>query len=51
MASKVYVGNLPSETNESELRELFQKFGEVQSVEVIMDRRTGRSRGFCFVEM
>jgi RNA recognition motif-containing protein len=45
------VGNLPFSATEDEVRELFEKHGTVHSVEVIMDRETGRPRGFCFVEM
>ena len=48
---KIYVGNLPWSVASPDLEELFAKFGEVQSAEVIMDRDTGRSRGFGFVEM
>ena len=51
MAKKLYVGNLPFSATEQELRELFEKHGSVDSVNVIMDRETGRSRGFGFVEM
>ena len=47
----IYVGNLAYETTGDQLRELFAQFGEVQSASVIMDRVTGRSRGFGFVEM
>jgi RNA recognition motif-containing protein len=47
----IYVGNLAYETNDEQLRELFTQFGEVQSASVIMDRVTGRSRGFGFVDM
>ena len=47
----IYVGNLPYTTNDDELRELFAEFGDVASASVIMDRDTGRSRGFGFVEM
>jgi RNA recognition motif-containing protein len=47
----IYVGNLAYETTGDQLRELFSQFGEVQSASVIMDRVTGRSRGFGFVEM
>ncbi len=47
----IYVGNLPYGTSEEELRELFSQFGAVHSVRMIMDRETGRFRGFCFVEM
>jgi len=48
---KIYVGNLPWSATESELTELFSSIGPVQSVSVITDRETGRSRGFGFVEM
>ena len=47
----MYVSNLGFQVTEEELRSLFDKFGEVTSVKVIMDRETGRSRGFAFVEM
>jgi RNA recognition motif-containing protein len=48
---KIYVGNLPFTTTEDELRALFARHGVVESVAVIMDRETGRPRGFAFVEM
>ncbi len=48
---KLYVGNIPFSTTESELEELFSQHGTVSSVAVITDRDTGRSRGFAFVEM
>lgn len=48
---KIYVGNLPWSTTEADLRDLFARFGEVQSAAVITDRETGRSRGFGFVEL
>ena len=51
MSNKVYVGNLPFSVTEDELRELFQRHGDIASVNVIMDRETGRPRGFAFVEM
>ena len=51
MAKKIYVGNLSFTSTEEEVRELFVQYGEVQSVAVITDRETGRSRGFAFVEM
>jgi RNA recognition motif-containing protein len=47
----IYVGNLSYSLDESELREAFAAYGEVSSVKVLMDRETGRSRGFGFVEM
>ncbi len=50
-ANKVYVGNLPYNFTKQDLEELFQGFGTVRAAEVIMDRETGRSRGFGFVEM
>ena len=48
---KIYVGNLPWSADEAALRELFATVGEVESVAVISDRETGRSRGFGFIEM
>ena len=51
MASKLYVGNLPFTISEDELRELFAQAGTVESVAIIMDRDSGRSKGFGFVEM
>ena len=51
MGRKLYVGNLPYSANESTLEQLFGEFGSVQSAQVIMDRDTGRSKGFGFVEM
>jgi RNA recognition motif-containing protein len=47
----IYVGNLPYSTDDAELEQLFAEFGTVQSAKVIMDRETGRSKGFGFVEM
>ena len=47
----IYVSNLSFNTNDAELNELFSKFGAVSSAKVIMDRESGRSRGFGFVEM
>jgi RNA recognition motif-containing protein len=47
---KLYVGNLSYETSESELRDAFAEYGEVASAKIIMDRDTGRSKGFGFVE-
>jgi RNA recognition motif-containing protein len=47
----IYVSNLSFNTNDAELNELFSQFGEVSSAKVIMDRESGRSRGFGFVEM
>jgi cold-inducible RNA-binding protein len=51
MAKKVYVGNLSYHTTEDALRQMFAEFGPVESVNVITDRATGRSKGFAFVEM
>jgi len=48
---KIFVGNLSFSTNEGELRSMFEPFGSVESVLVVTDRNTGRSRGFAFVEM
>ena len=48
---KLYVGNLPYNTSEEDLRTLFSQHGTVESVAVITDRETGRSRGFGVVEM
>jgi cold-inducible RNA-binding protein len=48
---KLYVGNLPFTVTEAELRTLFEGYGPVDRVNVIMDRETGRPRGFAFVEM
>jgi RNA recognition motif-containing protein len=47
----IYVGNLSYSMSDTELREAFAGFGEVSSAKVLMDRETGRSRGFGFVEM
>lgn len=51
MESKLYVGNLPYSTTEQELRTLFAQAGTVESVDVIKDRESGRSKGFAFVVM
>ena len=51
MNHKIYVGNLSFQTTEAELRTLFEQHGSVSSVSVVMDRETGRPRGFAFVEM
>jgi RNA recognition motif-containing protein len=48
---KIYVGNLPQEITEQELREQFATFGEVASVSIVKDKYSGRPRGFGFVEM
>src|SRR5262245_5307669 len=51
MGRKLYVGNLTYGVNSSDLEKMFEPFGTVQSAQVIMDRDTGRSKGFGFVEM
>jgi RNA recognition motif-containing protein len=51
MGKKLYVGNLTYETTNADLEQMFAAFGTVQSAQVIMDRDTGRSKGFGFVEM
>jgi RNA recognition motif-containing protein len=51
MSTNLYVGNLNYDTTEDTLRGVFAEHGEVESVRVITDRYTGRSRGFAFVEM
>ena len=51
MAQKIYVGNLPFETSEGAVEQLFGTYGEVASVALPTDRETGRPRGFGFVEM
>lgn len=51
MSINLYVGNLAYSTRDEGLQEAFEAFGEVTSAKVIMDRETGRSRGFGFVEM
>ncbi|OHA60163.1 MAG: hypothetical protein A2589_00605 [Candidatus Vogelbacteria bacterium RIFOXYD1_FULL_46_19] len=50
MAKKLYVGGLPYSTTDSELQEAFAQAGAVSSATIIMDRMTGRSKGFGFVE-
>jgi RNA recognition motif-containing protein len=51
VSTKLYVGNLAFGTTDADLMELFGRFGQVVSAQVVMDRDTGRSRGFAFVEM
>jgi len=51
MGNKLYVGNLPYDTNEDDLTALFAQAGTVSTVNVMRDRETGRARGFAFVEM
>jgi RNA recognition motif-containing protein len=51
MGRKLYVGNLPFETGEQDLEQLFAGAGAVESVKIMRDMATGRARGFAFVEM
>jgi hypothetical protein len=51
MGNKLYVGNLPYQVRDSDLEEAFGQFGAVTSAKVMMERETGRSKGFGFVEM
>lgn len=51
MAKKLYIGNLPYSVDDAALHSKFSEFGNVDSARVIMDRETGRSKGFGFVEM
>src|SRR5262245_66448309 len=51
MAKNLYVGNLPFGTTTDDLRQAFEPYGQVARAQVIVDRETGRSRGFGFVEM
>ncbi|MFZ5567255.1 MAG: RNA recognition motif domain-containing protein [Pseudomonadota bacterium] len=51
MSSKLYVGNLSYSVRDDDLQQKFGEFGDVQSAKVMMDRDTGRSKGFGFVEM
>jgi RNA recognition motif-containing protein len=51
LTKKIYVGNLPFSATEADLRGMFEAHGTVESVNVIVDRDTGRSKGFAFVEM
>ena len=51
MTKKLYVGNLSFQTTEIELKDLFTQAGQVETVRIITDRETGRSKGFGFVEM
>jgi RNA recognition motif-containing protein len=48
---KLYVGNLPFKVTEDDIRNLFEQYGSVHSVSLIVDRYTGKMRGFGFVEM
>lgn len=49
--TSIYVGNLPYQITEDELRDAFAEYGQVSSAKIIIDRDTGRSKGFGFVEM
>ena len=51
MGKKLYVGNLSYSVTDAELTQMFSAFGSVESAQIIMDRDTGRSKGFGFVEM
>src|SRR5436190_4792618 len=51
MAKKIYVGNLSFQTTDADLNDMFSEVGQVDSVQIITDRDTGRSKGFGFVEM
>ncbi len=51
MSKKIYVGNLPYSTTDQSLSDAFSQCGTVESAKVIMDRESGRSKGFAFVEM
>ena len=48
---KMYVGNIPYDATEEDLRNLFSEYGETESLKIIQDKYTGRSRGFGFIEM
>jgi RNA recognition motif-containing protein len=47
----LYVGNLPHSTTEPQLRTLFEAHGKVERINIVLDKETGRSKGFAFVEM
>ena len=51
MSTKLYVGNLPSDVTETDLRDILGQHGPVNEINVIMDRDTGRARGFAFATM
>lgn len=51
MGKRLYVGNLPYSTTEADLRDIFAEAGQVTDAKIVMDRETGRPRGFAFVEM
>jgi cold-inducible RNA-binding protein len=47
----IYIGNLPRNVNEDALKQVFEQFGQVESIKIMKDRFTGESRGFAFLEM
>lgn len=49
MQNKIYVGNLPYQTTETDLQQMFEQFGAIETVNVITDMQTGRSKGFGFI--
>lgn len=51
MATRIYVGNLPYSATEQQLTQLFAPFGDVSEASIVMDRDTGRSKGFGFLQM
>ena len=51
MVKTIYVGNLPFNASEDDVRNLFSQYGAIHSVKMITDRETGKPRGFCFVEI
>ena len=51
MSMKLYVGNLSYDISESELKDLFTPFGEIESINIITDQYTGKGKGFGFIEM
>ena len=51
MSTKLYVGNLPYQTTETDLQTLFEASGQVSTISIVRDRATGQARGFAFVEM
>jgi len=51
VVQKLYVGNIPFRITSEEIKNVFGQYGEVTNVNIVMDRESGRPRGFCFVEM
>jgi len=47
----IYIGQLPYDVNENELKDLFTEFGEIAGINLVMDRHSGRSKGFGFIDM